>query len=170
MKHHSQHHTHHQEDMPLSYKRKAVFVVIFSAAIAILGIWADQISRELLLSRDQASNYWAYFHQKSIKKRIYESELTSSDTLSTERIHELNTTITRYQEEEKDIQILAEEQEALVKTKLTKLHGVELTIVLFEITIILLSVSLIVPVLWLELIGASLGIIGVIISILTIIQ
>jgi len=152
MPHHKSHHAHsHASALEPSHRRKAIAIAVLGALVVLSGVWADHTNRGILLTRDEASNSWSYFHQKSIKERIYESELSFSADLSAERIADLEETVARYKTEKSEIRDDAEAKETEVKNMLLQIQLIETISILFELAIILISVSLIVPFLWLEI-------------------
>jgi len=157
-KHHS-HHSHEHTSIAPTHKRKAILIAILGAVVVLTGVWLDHLNRDVLLTRDQASNSWSYFHQKSIKERIYESELSLTD-LPTERVTELTDKVARYQTEGDEIRARAEAQEADIEHLLAQIMYTEIASTLFELAIILISISLIAPLVWLEVLGVLASVSG----------
>lgn len=150
------HHAAHAPEHPLSpsQKRKAVFAAVLAAGIALASLWLDSVNRELLLTRDEASNMWAYFHEKALKERIYESELSFAVDLPASRVQDLQAEITRYQAEGRQIRAQAEAKEQLVKALLKSAHAAEMTAILLELAVVFVSLSLVVEVVWLTALAA----------------
>jgi hypothetical protein len=163
------HHAHaHQLEgshggLSVSARRKAVASAVVAAGVALASVWLDALNREVMLTRDQASNSWSYFHQKSLKEKIYESEL-GQGTSSPARAAELRQSIDRYAAEGDEVRIKAESEEALLVKLLAKLHSIEAAVILLEIAIILFSISLIVPLTYLELAAWASALLGAVLA------
>ena len=123
----------------------AVLAVVL-AAISLLG---HRTHTEELLLQSKATDQWAYFQAKNIRRHTYElfldllSVLNPKDPEAAEKIEKkYNREIERYQDEQKDIESEAQQLEKEVATQQHKANRFDLGEVCLEVGIVLTSLTL----------------------------
>ena len=123
----------------------AVLAVVL-AAISLLG---HRTHTEELLLQNKATDQWAYFQAKNIRRHTYElfldllSVLNPKDSEAAEKIEKkYSREIERYQDEQKDIESEAQQLEKEVATQQHKANRFDLGEVCLEVGIILTSLTL----------------------------
>ena len=123
----------------------AVLAVVL-AAISLLG---HRAHTEELLLQNKATDQWAFFQAKNIRRHTYElfldllSVLNSKDPEAAEKIEKkYSREIERYQDEQKDIESEAQQLEKEVATQQHKANRFDLGEVCLEVGIILTSLTL----------------------------
>jgi hypothetical protein len=142
-------------------KKVAATMAGIAAALAIVAVFGHLLTTEELLNQQKASDQWAFYQAKSIRR--YESEI-ARDTLAavkSDRIAQYSKNVDRYQKESDEIQKEAKEFEAeshLAGGKALRLHFGE---VFLEISIVLASLAILTKreIMWISaVIGALIGI------------
>jgi hypothetical protein len=123
----------------------AILAVVL-AAISLLG---HRTHTEELLLQNKATDQWAYFQAKNIRRHTYElfldllSVVNAKDPEAAARIREKYTReIERYKDDQKDIQSEAQQLEKEVATQRHKANRFDLGEVCLEVGIILTSLTL----------------------------
>jgi len=121
-------------------------LAVLLAAISLLG---HRTHTEELLLQSKASDQWAYFQAKNIRRHTYElfldllSVLNAKDPEAAERIKEKYTQeIERNKDDQKDIQSEAQQIEKEVATQQHKANRFDLGEVCLEVGIVLTSLTL----------------------------
>jgi hypothetical protein len=123
----------------------AVLAVVL-AAISLLG---HRTHTEELLLQNKATDQWAYFQAKNIRRHTYElfldllSVVNLKDPEAAEKIKKkYSREVERYQDEQKDIESEAQQLEKEVATQQHKANRFDLGEVCLEVGIILTSLTL----------------------------
>jgi phosphate uptake regulator len=121
-------------------------LAVVLAAISLLG---HRAHTEELLLQNKATDQWAYFQAKNIRRHTYElfldllSVVKAKDPEAAERIREKYTReIERYKEDQKDIQSEAQQLEKEVATQQHKANRFDRGEVCLEVGIVLTSLTL----------------------------
>jgi phosphate uptake regulator len=130
--------------IPVSLSMAILAVVL--AAISLLG---HRAHTEELLLQNKATDQWAYFQAKNIRRHTYElfldllSVLNAKDPEAAERIEKkYSREIERYKDDQKDIQSEAQQLEKEVATQQHKANRFDLGEVCLEVGIVLSSLTL----------------------------
>jgi phosphate uptake regulator len=123
----------------------AILAVVL-AAISLLG---HRTHTEELLLQSKATDQWAYFQAKNIRRHTYElfldllSVLNAKDPEAAKSIQEkYSREIERYKDDQKDIQSEAQQLEKEVATQRHKANRFDLGEVCLEVGIVLTSLTL----------------------------
>ena len=123
----------------------AILAVVL-AAISLLG---HRTHTEELLLQNKATDQWAYFQAKNIRRHTYElfldllSVLNPKDPDATSKIEgKYRREIDRYKDEQKDIESEAQQLEREVATQRRKANRFDLGEVCLEVGIVLSSLTL----------------------------
>ena len=123
----------------------AILAVVL-AAVSLLG---HRTHTEELLLQNKATDQWAYFQAKNIRRHTYElfldllSVLNPKDPEAAEKIEEkYRGEIERYKDDQKDIQSEAQQLEKEVATQQRKANRFDLGEVCVEVGIVLSSLTL----------------------------
>jgi phosphate uptake regulator len=123
----------------------AILAVVL-AAISLLG---HRAHTEELLLQNKATDQWAYFQAKNIRRHSYElfldllSVISAKDPEAAEKIEEkYRGEIERYKNDQKDIQSEAQQLENEVVTQRHKANRFDLGEVCLEVGIVLTSLTL----------------------------
>jgi hypothetical protein len=140
-------------------KRVAVSMAVIAAALAIVSVLGHIESTEELLNQQRASDQWAFYQAKSIRR--YQSEV-ARDVLAglgkSEAARQYAGNMERYQKESEEIQVKAKELQSesdLAGRKALRLHFGE---VFLEIAIVFASLAILTKrtLLWMTAIGSAL--------------
>ena len=145
----------------------AILAVVL-AAISLLG---HRAHTEELLLQNKATDQWAYFQAKNIRRHTYElfldllSVISSKDSAATEKIAEkYNREIERYKDEQKDIESEAQQLESEVVTQRHKANRFDLGEVCLEVGIVLTSLTLLTRRKLFWQLGGLAGLVGLVIA------
>ena len=123
----------------------AILAVVL-AAISLLG---HRTHTEELLLQNKATDQWAYFQAKNIRRHTYELFLdllsisNPKDAVAAEKLKEkYSSEINRYKDEQNDIQSEAQQLEKEVATQQHKANRFDLGEVCLEVGIVLTSLTL----------------------------
>ena len=146
-----QEHTEHAHD-PFD-KRVAATMAIMAAALAIVSVTGHLATTEEIVSQERASDQWAYYQAKSIRR--YESEI-ARDILAPQpaKMAEYEKNAARYTKEGEEIQKEAQALEAESHLKGRQAVRLEFSEVFFEVAIVLASLAILTklkPVWWVAL-------------------
>ncbi|HSM76763.1 MAG TPA: DUF4337 domain-containing protein [Bryobacteraceae bacterium] len=155
---HAEHAAHSNE--PFN-KRVAATMAIIAAVLAVVGVLGQVSVTEELLLQQKASDQWAYYQAKSIRR--YESEvardlfgaLKQSDSSQT---YQKNAD--RYRDDQAEIQKKAGELEAESRTSGRRAQRYHFGEVFIEIAIVLASLAILAhreAIYWLAVLSAALG-------------
>jgi phosphate uptake regulator len=121
-------------------------LAVMLAAISLLG---HRAHTEELLLQNKATDQWAYFQAKNIRRHTYElfldllSALNAKDPEAAEKIKEkYRGEIERYKDDQKDIQSEAQQLEKEVVSQRHKANRFDLGEVCLEVGIVLTSLTL----------------------------
>lgn len=137
-------HVHHAHD---SFdKRVAASMAIIAAMLAIVSVGARIYTTEELLAQQQASDQWAYYQAKDIRR--YDSEIaldvlkaTKNETVD-KRLQHYNDNAERYDKERAEIQNKARELEAERDLNQKRAFRLEFGEIFLEVGIVLASLSI----------------------------
>jgi hypothetical protein len=127
-------------------KKVAVTMAVIAAMLAIDGVMAHLLTTEELLSQQKASDQWAYYQAKSIRR--YNSEIAaeifkgfhSEATEPSAAKYEKN--IEKYKKESEEVSDKAKEFEAESKLKGDQAHRLDYGEVFLEIGIVFASMAI----------------------------
>jgi hypothetical protein len=127
-------------------KKVAVTMAIIAAMLAVDGVMAHLLTTEELLSQQKASDQWAYYQAKSIRR--YNSEIAaeifkgfhSEATEPSAAKYEKN--IEKYKKESEEVSDKAKEFEAESKLKGDQAHRLDYGEVFLEIGIVFASMAI----------------------------
>jgi hypothetical protein len=158
-------HAEHAEHATEPFNRKvAGTMAIIAAALAVVGILGEFKTTEELLNQQKASDQWAYYQAKSIRR--YESEI-ARDLLSAmkgEKATEYQGNAEKYKKDGEEIQEKAKELEHESEVNGQKAVRLHLGGIFLEIGIVFASLAILAkrPPLWaasiaLAVVGASIA-------------
>jgi hypothetical protein len=140
-------------------KQVAGTMAILAAALAVVSVMGHSATTEEIVSQAKASDQWAYYQAKSIRR--YESEI-ARDLMATQAdkaaAYEKN--MARYEKDGDDIQKEAQGLEKESSVNGRKAERYEFGEVFFEISIVLASVAILTkkkPVWWVSIAGGLVG-------------
>jgi len=145
-------HVHHAQE-PFD-KRVAASMAIIAALLAIVSVGAHIYTTEELLAQQQASDQWAYYQAKDIRR--YDSEIaldvlkaTKNDSID-KRLQHYNDNAERYDKERAEIQNKARELEAERDLHQKQAFRLEFGEIFLEVGIVLASLSILIkaPAIW----------------------
>jgi hypothetical protein len=152
--------------VPVTFTMAVLAVVL--AGISLLG---HRTHGEELLLQNKATDQWAYFQAKNIRRHNYElfldllSVINPRDPRAAAEIQEkYRGEIERYSDEQKDIQSEAQKLEQEVETLRHKANRFDLGEVCLEVGIVLASLTLLTRRKWFWQLGALAGLAGVAIA------
>ena len=140
-------------------KRVAVTMAVIAAALAIVSVLGHIESTEELLNQQRASDQWAFYQAKSIRR--YQSEV-ARDVLAglgkSEAAKQYAANMERYQKESEEIQVEAKKLQSesdFAGRKALRLHFGE---VFLEIAIVFASLAILTKrtLLWMTAMGSAL--------------
>ena len=142
-------------------KKVAATMACIAAALAIVGVFGHLTTTEEILNQQKASDQWAFYQAKSIRR--YESEIARDmmAAAKNERAEHYAKNMERYAKEGEEIQVEAkklEEESRVAGQKALRLHFGE---VFLEISIVLASLAILTkrPEFWLSaVVGSLIGI------------
>jgi len=145
-------HVHHAQE-PFD-KRVAASMAIIAALLAIVSVGAHIFTTEELLAQQQASDQWAYYQAKDIRR--YDSEIALDVLKATKneaidkRLQHYNDNAERYDKERGEIQNKARELEAERDLHQKRAIRLEFGEIFLEVGIVLASLSILTkaPVIW----------------------
>jgi hypothetical protein len=146
----------------------AILAVVL-AAISLLG---HRTHTEELLLQNKATDQWAYFQAKNIRRHTYElfldllSVISTKDSQAAGKIEEkYRREIERYKDDQKDIQSEAQQLEKEVVTQRHKANRFDLGEVCLEVGIVLTSLTLLTRKKLFWLLGGLAGLVGLAIAV-----
>jgi hypothetical protein len=154
---------HHANLAPVTMTMAILAVLV--AAVSLMG---HRAHTEELLSQTQATDQWAYYQAKDIRRHTYELfmdetsvfALQNSDQIEKQK-EKYSKEIERYREEQKDLEAEARKAEDEVKLQQRRANRFDLGEVLLEAALVICSITLLTRkrVFW--MLGSVLGICGV---------
>jgi len=144
-----------------------VTMAILAVLVAAVSLIGHRSHTEELLLQTKATDQWAYYQAKDIRRRNYElflDELSVFTLQSTEEVAKLkekySKEVERYKDEQKDIQAGAKNAEAEVQTQQRRADRFDLGEVLLEAALVICSITLLTrkKVFW--QLGTFLGLVG----------
>lgn len=146
-------------------------MAILAVVLAAISLLSHRAHNEELLLQSKATDQWAYFQAKNIRRHTYELFLdllsisNPKDAAVAEKLKEkYRAEIKRYQGEQNDVQSEAEQFEREVVTEQHKANRFDLGEVCLEIGLVLISLTLLTHQRQFWLLGCLAGIIGVAIA------
>ena len=126
-----------------------ISMAILAVVLAAISLLGHRTHTEELLLQSKATDQWAYFQAKNIRRHTYElfldllSVLNPKDPEAAEKIEKkYSREIERYQDEQKDIESEAQQLEKEVATQQHKANRFDLGEVCLEVGIVLTSLTL----------------------------
>jgi len=166
MHEHAEHAHHDPSLVPVTFTMAVL--AVFVAATALLG---HRAHTEELLLQNKASDQWAFYQAKNIRRHTYElflDLLTVSDLKDQERGEKLRQKyeqeVERYRDEQKEIESEARNLEREVEAHRRKANRFDLGEVLLEAALVIASVTLLTKRRFFWISGVTLGIAGLIIA------
>lgn len=148
-----------------------VTMAILAVLVAAVSLMGHRSHTEELLLQTKATDQWAYYQAKDIRRRNYElflDELSVFTLQTTDEVAKLKEKyakeVERYKDEQKDIQAEAKGAEAEVLTQQRRADRFDLGEVLLEAALVICSITLLTrkKIFW--QLGAFLGLVGVAIA------
>jgi len=143
-------------------------MAILAVLVAAVSLMGHRAHTEELLSQTQATDQWAYYQAKDIRRHTYELfmdetsvfALQNSDQIEKQK-EKYSKEIERYREEQKDLEAEARKAEDEVKLQQRRANRFDLGEVLLEAALVICSITLLTRkrVFW--MLGSVLGICGV---------
>ena len=148
-----------------------VTMAILAVVIAGASLLGHRAHTEELLLQTQATDQWAYYQAKDIRRRSYEVLLDELTVFQLQNPAQASTLKDKYNKEvdrdvaqQKDIQAEATKDEAEVTINQNRANRFDLGEVLLESALVICSITLLTRKRIFWIIGAFLGFIGVVIS------
>jgi hypothetical protein len=143
-------------------------MAILAVLVAAVSLMGHRAHTEELLSQTQATDQWAYYQAKDIRRHTYELfidetsvfALQNSDQIAKQK-QKYNQEIERYRGEEKDIEAEARKAEDEVKFQRRRANRFDLGEVLLEAALVICSITLLTQKRFFWILGTFLGICGV---------
>ena len=153
--------------MPVTLSMAILAIVL--AAISLLG---HRAHTEELLLQNKATDQWAYFQAKNIRRHSYElfldllSVMSPKDPEAARKIEEkYRGEIERYKDEQKDIASEAQQLEKEVATQQRKANRFDLGEVCLEVAIVMASLTLLTRRKFFWQLGGLAGLVGVAVAV-----
>ena len=166
MHEHAEHAHHDPSLVPVTFTMAVL--AVFVAATALLG---HRAHTEELLLQNKASDQWAFYQAKNIRRHTYElflDLLAVSNLKDPERAEKLRQKyeqeVGRYRDEQKEIESGARNLELEVETHRRKANRFDLGEVLLEAALVIASITLLTKRRFFWISGVALGIAGLIIA------
>jgi hypothetical protein len=139
-------------------------LAVLVAAVSLLG---HRAHTEELLSQTRATDQWAYYEAKDIRRHTYELfmdetsvfALQNSDQIEKQK-EKYSKEIERYRDEQKDIEAEARKGEDEVKLQQRRANRFDLGEVLLEAALVICSITLLTQKRFFWILGSALGICG----------
>ena len=142
----------------------AILAVLF-AGVTLLG---HRAHTEEILLQTRATDQWAYYQAKEIRRRSYELFLDEVSVFSlqpTEKVDQLkqkyNQEVARYNQEQKDIEAEARKAEDEVRQQERRADRFDLGEVLLEAALVICSITLLTRKRFFWVLGLALGVCGI---------
>jgi len=144
LREHAEEGAHHANLAPVTMTMAILAVLV--AAVSLLG---HRAHTEELLSQTQATDQWAYYQAKDIRRHTYELfmdetsvfALQNSDQIEKQK-EKYSKEIERYREEQKDLEAEARKAEDEVKLQQRRANRFDLGEVLLEAALVICSITL----------------------------
>lgn len=122
--------------------RIALTTALIAALAAVTGYLAGERADESLVDQIHAADHWSYYQAKSIKSAVLTAKIETLQTLKGEQPAKADTDkITRYEDEMKEIQKLAEEKQHQATRRLEQRKTLANGVTLFQIAIAIGAIS-----------------------------
>jgi hypothetical protein len=163
---HAEHAAHEPSLVPVT-----VTMAIFAVLVAAVGLMGHRSHTEELLLQTKATDQWAYYQAKDIRRRSYElfidevSVFAVQNAEQAEKIKEkYEKEVDRYKEEQKDIQAEAKKAEDEVMIQQRRADKFDLGEVLLEAALVICSITLLTRKRLYWLAGLLLGLCGLVLG------
>ncbi len=124
--------------------RVPLYIAVLAACLALVSMAEGDVKERALGAQIEASNKWAYFQAKNIRKTNSEVAAEILESIGKpELAQKWRSTATRYNSEKKEIMKQAQEQEAIRTHGLKQSAYLAIAIALLQIAIVLATASLI---------------------------
>lgn len=124
--------------------RVPLYIAVLAACLALVSMAEGDVKERALGAQIEASNKWAYFQAKNIRKTNSEVAAEILESIGkTELAQKWHVTATRYDGEKTEIMKQAQEQEAIRAHGLKQSSYFAIAIALLQIAIVLATASLI---------------------------
>jgi hypothetical protein len=154
-------------------KKVAVTMAVIAAMLAIDGVTAHMLTTEELLLQAKASDTWAYYQAKSIRR--YNSEIAADvmkgfHDLGAEPVEKYKGNVEKYKKESEELSDQAKEFEAESRKKGDQAHRLDYGEVFLELGIVFASMAILTknPLIWYASIGSALVGLLIALSMLTV--
>jgi len=162
LREHAEEGAHHANLAPVTMTMAILAVLV--AAVSLLG---HRAHTEELLSQTRATDQWAYYEAKDIRRHTYELfmdetsvfALQNSDQIEKQK-EKYSKEIERYRDEQKDIEAEARKGEDEVKLQQRRANRFDLGEVLLEAALVICSITLLTQKRFFWILGSALGICG----------
>jgi hypothetical protein len=168
--HELQEHAEHAAHEP-SLAPVTITMAIFAVLVAAVGLLGHRAHTEELLLQTKATDQWAYYQAKDIRRRSYELFLDETSVFAlqnadqAEKIRQkYEKEVDRYKEEQKDIQAEAKKAEDEVLVEQRRADRFDLGEVLLEAALVICSITLLTRKRLFWQIGLILGLCGLVIG------
>jgi hypothetical protein len=137
-------------------------VAVLAAMLALAGLGANRAQEEVLLAQVQASDTWNEYQANSLKKHINEdSALALTKLGATDEAKKLlNANDTKYVPKQKELMPKAQALERDRDVAHDRHNSYQVAEAAFQLGIVLCSIAIVARALWLVLLGAGLGVVG----------
>jgi hypothetical protein len=146
-------------------------MAVFAVLVAATGLAGHRAHTEELLHQTKATDQWAYYQAKDIRRRNYElfidelSVFTLQNSEQTQKIKEKYAKeIERYRDQEKDIQAEARSAENEVRVEQRRADRFDLGEVMLEAALVICSITLLTRKRAFWHFGLGLGVAGLVIA------
>jgi len=144
-----------------------VTMAILAVLVATVSLMGHRAHTEELLKQTEATDQWAYYQAKDIRRHTYELFLDETSVFATQNTGDVakmkekyGKQAERYASEQKDIETEAHKAEEEVKTQQRRADRFDLGEVLLEAALVICSITLLTrkPIFW--AVGSFLGVVG----------
>ena len=135
----------------------AAILAVFAAVAALL---AGHFANEAMIEQLQASDQWAYYQAKGIKSMVLESKIDLLHQLGRETTPGDQQKVSKYKEEQKEIEKLAHEKEGSSSIDLVLHNKLARAVTVFQVAIAICAISALTRRKWLWYGSILLGLLG----------
>lgn len=168
--HELQEHAEHAAHEP-SLAPVTITMAIFAVLVAAIGLLGHRTHTEELLLQTKATDQWAYYQAKDIRRRSYELFIDEVSVFAVQNADQAEKVkqkyekeVDRYKEEQKDIQAEAKKAEDEVMVQQRRADKFDLGEVLLEAALVICSITLLTRKRLYWLAGLLLGLCGLVLG------
>jgi len=166
MHEHAQHAKHDPSLVPVTFT-----MALLAVLVAVVSLLGHRVHTEELLLQNKASNQWAYFQAKSIRRHSYETFLdllsvteSKDPQLLAKLTEKYKSEADRYRDEQKEVEAEAHHLEQEVDLARREGNRFDLGEVLLEAALVICSITLLTSRRMFWMTGVILGIAGVVVA------